>query len=81
VVSELIGRGANRQPLAFYEGMALKTINMAEQSKILRESQLQGAAAKESFAVRAARLRSRLSSDADSAALVRADRDRDTVKE
>jgi hypothetical protein len=34
---------------------------------------------KESFAVRAARLRSRLRSDIDSAALVRADRDRDTA--
>jgi hypothetical protein len=37
---------------------------------------LQDDTAKESFAVRAARLRSRLRSDLDSAALVRADRNR-----
>jgi plasmid stability protein len=51
----------------------------AEHREILRAALLGGEAHKESFAVRAARLRRRLRSDIDSAALVRADRDRDTV--
>jgi antitoxin FitA len=51
----------------------------AEHREILRAALLQDAAPKERFAVRAARLRSRLRSDLDSAALVRADRDRDTA--
>lgn len=51
----------------------------AEHREILREALLQEGTGKESFAVRAARLHSRLRSDVDSAALVRADRDRDTA--
>jgi antitoxin FitA len=51
----------------------------AEHREILRAALLQEGTRKESFAVRAARLRRRLRSDIDSAALVRADRDRDTV--
>jgi antitoxin FitA len=51
----------------------------AEHREILRAALLQGGASKEGIAERAARLRSRLRSDVDSAALVRADRDRDTV--
>jgi plasmid stability protein len=51
----------------------------AEHREILRAALLHDGRPKESFAVRAARLRSRLRSDIDSAALVRADRDRDTA--
>jgi plasmid stability protein len=51
----------------------------AEHREILRAAVVQDGGRKESFAVRAARLRSRLRSDVDSAALVRADRDRDTA--
>jgi plasmid stability protein len=51
----------------------------AEHREILRAVLLHDGRPKESFAVRAARLRSRLRSDIDSAALVRADRDRDTA--
>jgi antitoxin FitA len=51
----------------------------AEHREILRAALLQDEARRESFAVRAARLRSRLRSDVDSAVLVRADRDRDTA--
>jgi antitoxin FitA len=50
----------------------------AEHREILRAALLQSGSAKESFAERAARLRSRLRSALDSADLVRADRDRDT---
>jgi len=50
----------------------------AEHREILRGALLEGSRAKESFAKRAARLRSRLRSDVDSAELIRADRDRDT---
>ena len=50
----------------------------AEHREVLRVALLQNGAPKESFAVRTARLRRRLRSDVDSAALVRADRDRDT---
>jgi plasmid stability protein len=51
----------------------------AEHREILRAALLQGGATREDIAERAARLRSRLRSDRDSAALVRADRDRDTI--
>jgi plasmid stability protein len=51
----------------------------AEHREVLRVALLQDGTPKESFAVRAARLRSRLRSYVDSAALVRADRDRDTA--
>jgi antitoxin FitA len=51
----------------------------AEHREILRAALLQNGSAKERFAERAARLRSRLRSDLDSAAVVRADRDRDTT--
>jgi antitoxin FitA len=51
----------------------------AEHREILRAALLQGGGVKESFAKRAARLRSRLRSDLDSAAVVRADRDRDAT--
>jgi plasmid stability protein len=51
----------------------------AEHREILREVLLRGGAAKESFARRAAQLRRRLPSKVDSAALMRADRDRDTA--
>jgi plasmid stability protein len=50
----------------------------AEHREILRGALLEGSKVKESFAKRAARLRSRLRSDMDSAELIRADRDRDT---
>jgi antitoxin FitA len=49
----------------------------AEHREILRAALLHDNSAKESFAIRAARLRNRLRSDLDSAALLRADRDRD----
>jgi len=52
----------------------------AEHREILRAALTRHDAAKESFARRAARLRDRLRSDVDSAALVRADRDRDTAR-
>jgi len=51
----------------------------AEHREILRAALLQDDTAKESFAVRAARLRSRLRSDIDSTTVVRTDRDRDTA--
>ena len=50
----------------------------AEHREILRRALLDDGKAKESFAERAARLRRRLQSDADSTELIRADRDRDT---
>ena len=51
----------------------------AEHREILRAALLQDEARRESFAVRAARLRRRLRSDLDSTDLVRADRDRDSA--
>jgi antitoxin FitA len=51
----------------------------AEHREILRAALLQGGATKENLVERAARLRSRLRSDVDGAALVRRDRDRDTA--
>jgi plasmid stability protein len=51
----------------------------AEHREILRAALLQDEVRKESFAVRAARLRRRLRSGLDSTDLVRADRDRDSA--
>ncbi len=52
----------------------------AEHREILTQALLHDGPAKASFGVRAARLRGRLRSDVDNAALVRADRDRDTSR-
>ena len=52
----------------------------AEHREILRRTLLAEERARERFAVRAARLRSRLRSEIDSAELIRADRDRDTAR-
>lgn len=51
----------------------------AEHREILRESLLEKAGARESFAERARALRGRLKSSVDSAELIRADRDRDNL--
>lgn len=49
----------------------------AEHREILRQALLEDAVERSSFSQRAAELRSRLKSELDSTALIRADRDRD----